>query len=438
MSGKNISRRRFVQTAASSAVVLSAGPSLGVLGANERLRVGLIGAGGRGSRHYRLFLENHKDAEIVAVSDLDPVRLDKAVRDIKTARPFQDFREIIDKKDIDAVFVCTPGHWHMIPTIMAMQAGKDVYVEKPAGHTIHEGRLLVEAAKKYNRVIQIGTQQRSGPHWINTRKRIQAGEIGQVTNVNVWNYWPVNARISGQLGKPDCDPPSGVNYDMWLGPAPKRPFNPSRWHYNFYFFFDYSGGMMQAWAIHHFDIVLWTMGHNIKSVSTVGNKYVLKDDRETPDTADAVFDCGDYTMYYALRHANRWIQPGRRNHAIEFIGTKGVLQISRSGFDMYHENDKPGTKPYYTEQPAGLPDYHGYNTAMHERNFLDCVRSRKTTRSDALSGHVGALPGHLANISYRVGRGIKWDADTETIPGDPEAAGLLTKHYREPWHLPKV
>ncbi|MHC4673309.1 MAG: Gfo/Idh/MocA family protein [Planctomycetota bacterium] len=435
MNGKKVSRRAFMQTAAA----VSASPALGVLGANERIRVGFIGAGGRAKRHYSLFLAKHKDSEIVAIADVDPVRVGQAAEAIKTARPTKDFRDVINNKDVDAVFICTPGHWHTIHAIMAMQAGKDVYVEKPTGHTIHEGRLLVEAAKKYNRVFQTGTQQRSGPHWINARKRVQAGQIGQVTNVNVCNYWNWWAKISGKsLNQPDGDPPPGVDYDMWLGPAPKRPFNPSRWHYNFYFFFDYSGGMMSAWAIHHFDIVMWTMGHNIKSVSTVGNRYVLKDDRDTPDTADAVFDCGNYTMYYALRHANGWIQPGKRNHSIEFIGTEGVLQISRGGFEMYRVKGKPGAKPYYSEKVAGEPDYHGYNTALHERNFLDCVRSRKPTRSDALSGHIGAWPGHLANISYRVGRAIKWDAEKETIPSDPEAAKLLTKQYREPWTLPEV
>ena len=223
MNGKIVSRRAFLQTAAA----VSASPALGALGANERIRIGFIGAGGRATRHYSLFLDKHKDAEIVAIADVDPVRLGQAAEAIKTAKPYQDFRHVIDNKDIDAVFVCPPGHWHTIPAVMAMQAGKDVYVEKPTGHTIHEGRLLVEAAKKYNRIFQTGTQQRSGPHWINARKRVQAGEIGQVTNVNVCNYWNWWIKVSGKsLNQPDGDPPPGLITTCGWGRHPSGPSIP--------------------------------------------------------------------------------------------------------------------------------------------------------------------------------------------------------------------
>ena len=243
--------------------------------------------------------------------------------------------------------------------------------------------------------------------------------------------------MGGNLGNPpDSDPPVGVDYDRWLGPAPKRPFNRARWHFSFYFHWDYSGGMMSAWGVHLFDVVMWTMGTNIKSVSTVGGIYVLKDARDTPDTAQAVFDCGDYVMTYSLRHANGWRLHDNMDHGIEFIGTKGVMQINRNGYHLFHEADRATRKPYYSEKRAGK-DW-GNSLIEHKKNFFDCIRSRKQTNADALAGHRSAIPGHLANISYRLGRSIQWDPKNETIPNDPKAAKLLTKNYRPPYTLPAV
>jgi len=216
---------------------------------------------------------------------------------------------------------------------------------------------------------------------------------------------------------------------MWLGPAPKRPFNLARFHFTFYFHFDYSSGMVCAWGVHLFDVILWAMGYSIKSVAMPGGIYVLKDARDTPDTAHAVFDCGQYVLDYALCHTSGWRRFGEMDHGIEFVGTNGVLQINRRGYEAFHEPNLRQRKPYASEENTSN------DTLLHQQNFFDCMRSRKPTAVDAQAGHEATICGYLANISYRIGRGIRWDAANETIPGDDEAARLLTKEYREPWHL---
>lgn len=433
MSSHHITRRTFIQSSLSTAAALSAaGPALGALGANDRIRLGVIGTGGRGNAHIH-DLKNHSDVELVAICDVDDAQLDRAAQNAAGfgAKPerYKDFRKLIDRKDIDAVFITSCCHWHAIPAVQAIRAGKDLYIEKPSGHTIHEGRVIADEARKHGRVVQIGLQQRSGPHWINAVERIKAGEIGQVTTVHTWNAWNID-EMGGRLGNPpDGEAPAGVDYDMWLGPAPKRAFNPARFHFGYYFFFDYSSGMTCAWGVHLFDVVAWALGYNLKSVAATGGIYVLKDARDTPDTLEAVFDCGHYTMSYSLNHNSGWRRHGNMDHGIEFVGTQGVLQINRSGFEMFHEADRAERKPYYTEKTIGD------DTPLHQRNFLDCMRSRKQPRVNAETGHQATAYGYLANISYRVGRGIRWDAEKDTIPGDPEAARLLTKEYREPWSL---
>ncbi len=430
MAVHHLSRRTFIQTGLSTAAALSAaGPALGALGANDRIRVGVIGTGGRGNSQMTS-MGKQENVEIVAVCDVDDAHLDRACKTAEKAggKPerYKDYRRVIDRKDIDAVFVVTCCHWHAIPAIAAMKAGKDVYVEKPIGHTIHEGRLIADTAKETNRVVQVGLQQRSVPHWQHAVQKIKAGELGRITAVHAWNGWAKN-ELGGTMGNPpDGDPPPGVDYDMWLGPAPKRPFNPARFHYNFYFFFDYSSGMINAWGVHLFDIIRWAMGDNLKSVSTAGGIYVLKDARDTPDTAHAVFDCGDYVLDYSLSHTSGWRRFGNMDHGIEFAGTEGVLQINRHMFQMFHGRE---TQPHYEEKNKSD------DTVLHQRNFFECMRSRKTPNVDALQGHLSSALGYLAIISYRVGRQIRWDAKNETIPGDAEAAKLLTKEYRAPYQL---
>jgi predicted dehydrogenase len=442
MSAHRLSRRTFMKSSLTTAAAASmAGPVLGALGANERIRVGVIGTGGRGNYHVRMFKPNpsgqyHQDAEVIALCDVDQRHLDRTAAEVPGARPqvFKDFRHLLDMREVDAVIVASPCHWHGLHGLHALKAGKDLFIEKPIGHTIEEGRLIIEAAGSTGRIVQVGQQQRSVPHWQNAVQRIREGELGQVTTVNVWNVWTLEG-MGGKLGNPpDGDPPEGVDYDLWLGPAPKRPFNPARFHFGFYFFWDYSSGMVCAWGVHLFDVVNWALGATLKSAAASGGIYVLKDARETPDTLSAVFDCGNYVMSYQMRHTNGF-QPfglmlhGDMDHGIEFVGTKGLLHINRGGYQMYHAADRDTRKPYYDEKATGNDTY------RHQRNFFDCIRSRKPPAVPAEAGQAAAVPGYLANISYRVGRSVRWDAEKNTIIGDAEAAKLLTKDYRAPWTL---
>jgi len=432
MTAADVSRRSFLQSTLSAAALAAARPTFGALNANDRIRVGVIGTGGRGVSHINAMC-HRKDVDIVAICDVDDSQLGRAAAAAEKGghqpKRFKDFRQVIDLPDVDAVFITTCCHWHAIPALAAMRAGKDVFLEKPAGHTIHECRLIADVAGETKRVVQIGTQQRSSPHWQNAIARIHDGQIGQVTAARAYNAWNLQ-EMGGKLGNPpDCDPPPGVDYDMWLGPAPKRPFNPARFHFGFYFFFDYSSGMTNAWGVHLFDVVQWALGPTIRSAAASGGIYVLKDARDTPDTLEAVFDCGDYTMHYSLSHTNGWRRFGDMDHGIEFVGTEGVLQINRRGFNMFKEDARARREPYYSEKVVGDA------TVQHQANFFDCMRSRAQTTADAQAGYHAATAGYLALIAYRLGRSVRWDAEAATIPGDAEAARMLTKEYRDPWHL---
>ncbi len=433
MERSPITRRGFMKGAAgiaSLSLARSSGPAYGAKGANEKVVMGFIGTGGQGTAHIQEFAKM-EDVAIAAVCDVDQAHREAAAKAAGSSpKQFKDFRQLLDMKDIDAVLIATPDHWHGIAAIEACKAGKDVYCEKPMTHNIREGRLLLDAVKKHNRVIQVGTQQRSSRHWINAVERIKAGEIGKVHMVNVWHAWS-SKEMRGNMGHPaDAPVPDGVDYDMWLGPAPKRPFNPLRFHWTFYFFWDYAGGMVSDWAVHLFDVVCWAMGPGVKSVSMVGGKLAFDDARDTPDTAVAGFECPGYTMAFSIKHDNGWQPHGTSGgHGIEFFGQDRTLQINRQGFQMYDDKDRGTRKPYY-EEKGTTPLFD------HERNFIECVRSRKRTNNDAQTGFDMQIPCHLANISYRVGgRRIEWDAAKETIPNDPEACKLLTREYREPWVL---
>ena len=430
-----LSRRTFLARAAGGAVVASmaplAAPAIGALGANEKVRLGCIGTGGRGCHHIQESVARMSgEVQIVAVCDVDRSHMDEAATLAGGGvQKFADFRKVLDLKEVDAVVIATPDHWHALPAIRACEAGKDVYVEKPIGHNIREGRLVAEAMKKHNRVVVTGTQHRSTPHFMEAVQRIRAGEIGKVSFVHAWNAWRLDqmggSGPEGMGNPPDGPPPEGVDYDTWLGPAPKRPFNPRRFHFYFSFFWDFSGGMVSSWGVHLFDVVAWALGTGIDAVTTGGGRHFFKDMRETPDTASTIFECPGYTMTYTMRHANSLPIYGRMDHGIDFCGDQGTLRINRSGFEIVLEDQRD--KPLFVQDKG--------SDLLHKKNFIACIKSRAKPNSDALDGHLSAVYGHLANISYRVGRKLRWDPKTETILGDSEASALLTREYRAPWGL---
>ena len=450
-------RRQFIKRVVQTGAVVSATALSGkdVLGANERVRVGLIGCGGRGMFDAKL-MRDVPNAEFVAVCDLYPPHLARAKEWAGTsAKEFKDFRRLLEQKDIDAVLIATPDHWHAIPTVLACQAGKDVYVEKPLAHNIQEGRTMVEAARRHNRVVQMGAQQRSAPHYAEVARIIQSGELGRVHFVRIWNY--TNMFPSGVGRAPDSDPPEGVDWDMYLGPAPYVPFNKNRFIGTYRWFWDYGGGLVTDFGIHRFDSMQQIMKADAPvSVTASGGRYGLTDGAETPDVVQVTYQYPGFILSYEAcmlnAHGAGGRTPGKkyyqargaddRPHGEAYYGTNGTLIADRLGFEIYPEsNTTSGPGAAGREQRS-----EGFRmqrkemsaedaTASHVKNFIECVRSRKKPAADVEIGHRSTIVAHLGNIAYRTGHKIRWDAAKEEIVDDPEAAKLLARQRRKPWAL---
>ncbi len=443
-----LSRRTLVGGAAA---FLSAASSLRVLGANERIGVGFIGYGLIGKRHVLDFKEQ-PDVDILGVAEAHRGRLEEARALIGGGvKGHADFRRLLDDRAIDAVVISTPDHWHALMTMLACAAGKDVYVEKPLTLFVREGRWMIDAARRFQRIVQVGTQQRSGAHYQRARELIRSGHIGKIVSVRMQAYRNI---LPGFGAPPDGEPPAELDWEMFLGPAPKRRYNPNRGIYHFRWFWDYSGGQMTNLAAHSLDIVDWYLdGKPPRAVTSAGGRFCLQDNGETPDTQDALIEYPGFTAVWSHREGSL----GRRDeHSLEFFGTKASLAVSRRGFlvtpdaRVPPENAVPqftgahpvggparvasaGPVQYWTE---ALKDQSGDQRLQfqgHARNFLDCVRSRKQPIADLESGHRVATTCHLANLSLHVGRKLRWDADREEIAGDPEASKLLQRPYRPPW-----
>lgn len=401
-----------------------------VLGANERIRVGLIGCGGMGRGDLATFLAN-KDVDCPIVCDVDDRQAARArflVEEMRNVAPetTRDFRRVLDRKDVDAVIVATPDHWHALPTVMACQAGKDVYVEKPLATSIAEGRAMVEAARRHNRVVQMGTQWRSSESMAEAVAFVRAGKLGKVRFVRCWAYldW------IGDIGNPsDGSPPEGVDYDFWLGPAPRRPFNPNRFHFNFRWFWDYAGGLMTDWGVHLINVALWAMGTAPpRSVSSSGGKYVLNDNSETPDTQIAVFDFPTYALIW--EHQVRCgVGMNNRPWGIWFSGTEGTLILNDAGWEVISEPKKQTLQPLTR---PGSPD----PRPAHVRNFLDCMRTRQQPVEHVELGHFVTTVAHLGNVALRSNTKILWDPVRERVTNSREANRLVGVRYRKPWVLP--
>jgi predicted dehydrogenase len=349
----------------------------------------------------------------------------------------RDFRKVLEMENLDAVIVATPDHWHALPTIMACQAGKDVYVEKPLSVSIGEGRVMVNAARKYGRVVQMGTQQRSADHYTQAVEFVKSGKLGTIRLVRAWAYldWKGETPVL-----PDAEPPAGVDYDMWLGPAPVRPFNKNRFHFTFRWYWDYSGGLMTDWGAHMIDIANWGMGIKAPSSAlSVGGKFGYPNDAmQTPDTQQVIWEFPGFSMIW--EHAlGVGRGPEAREHGVVFHGNNGVLVVDRAGWQVYPETDRVD-KPVREYKMAGVPrqesggDYH----LTHVKNFIDCMRTRERPHSDVEIGHNSMIACHLGNMAYRLGRRVKWDVENERVIGDDEARSYVTRAYRAPWKLPQI
>ncbi len=447
----SIHRRGFLRSTTVALTALSAGQ---VPGANERIGVGLIGFGLIGRFHLAA-LKQQPDVQVTAVCDAHRGRVEAAAG-MAGSRPakYGDFRKLLDDKRVDAVYVATPDHWHALMTMLACAAGKDVYVEKPLTLFVREGRWMLDVARRYKRVVQVGTQNRSGPPFQRARRYIQEGKLGRIvcaSNNNSRNVMP------GFGNPPDQAPPPELDYDMFLGPAPKRPYNPNRSIYHFRWFWDYSGGQATNLGQHSLDLVHWMLGvKGPKAVYSTGGRWFLQDNCEVPDTQDVILEYPGLIVTCQYREATAG-RGGLGMGGLTFYGTYGCLPISRSGFEVSpdpkvnpnnvvagilgvqgHPVGGPQLEPEEKGQLWTTPeeDHSGdaiKDYARHTRNFLDCIKSRKEPLSDLESGHQVATACHLSNISLRTGRKLNWDADREQILGDPQANAMLIRPYRAPW-----
>ncbi|MFO0958209.1 MAG: Gfo/Idh/MocA family oxidoreductase [Isosphaeraceae bacterium] len=396
---------------------------------NEAITLGFIGVGGMGTGLLNIFRQM-PDVKVAAVCDVyEPHRLKARELAGGSCEEFKDFRRVLDRKDIDAVVVATPDHWHAIPTILACQAGKDVYCEKPLSYRIAEGRAMVEAARKYNRVTQMGNLIHAGENYRRVVEIVRSGALGPIGKTRVWM-----AADRRGLGKPaDCDPPAGCDYDFWLGPAPLRPFNPNRFTFNWRWYWDYAGGLLCDFCCHIVDLVHWAMEVDAPStVTATGGRYILEDNGETPDTLEVLYHYDKGPRGFDMI----WSQNDFNSHGFEdmglgimFQGTNGTLVANYSKYTIIPE--KKGEK--IVEPEPSLPRSPG-----HHREWLDAIKSRSQASCHFEYGHRLSSVGHLGNMALRTGEKLKWDAQAETT-NRPEANAYLARaEYRAPWSLPKV
>lgn len=422
-------RRGFLKSAAAAGLTVNLFPQM-ARGANDKVRAGFIGVGRMGTSNMRAALQND-GIEIAAICDVYEPHLKKAVDATKgQAKGYRDFREILADKSIDVVCISTPDHWHAYMTVEACKAGKDVYVEKPISVTVEEGQLMVKAARKYNRVVQAGTQQRSQTHFQKAAEIVRSGALGDVTFVRTWNY--ANLTPEGAGSPADAPPPEGLDWDMWLGPAPKRPFNTNRWGIGdrwstFRYFWDYAGGWMTDWAIHLLDIVQMTYDEQMpQSVTALGERYFLKDNTETPDTLTVTYTYPKFMAVYENRqgNANSMINQG---YGILFHGRRGTLFVDRAVLRVTPERGVTDLEP--TEIKMS-----NYGNREHWANFLDCVKTRKRPVSDVETCHRSSTTCHLANIALRSKLRVDFDPAAERI-AQVEARKYAARANRAPWKI---
>jgi len=419
---KGMTRRDFLKRTGAVAgaglafPTIITGPALGaadVPAASERVRLGFIGVKNRGMQNLRPLMKH-----AVAVCDVDKVVLAAAKEAVEKANgscaAYTDYRKLLESKDIDAVVISTPDHWHALQTIHACQAGKDVFCEKPLSLTIHEGQAMVKAARRYNRIVQTGSQQRSGSEFILGRELIRSGRIGKVHTVRV-GIPGVNFKGPAV---PNSAPPPELDFDFWLGPAPERPYNEKQVHYNFRFFWDYSGGQMTNWGAHHLDITQWYLGMDESGpVSAVGTAvYNTERLYEVPES---------FEVTYKYPNGVTLICGRNEKGGATFEGDKGTLFVNRGKLEL-----TPGE--LLTE---AVPKNNA--EGAHYANWLDCIKSRKLPTTDVAIGHRSATVCHLGNLAIRTGRPVTWDPAKEQIIGDTEQAKRLHYAYRSPWKLPE-
>ena len=441
------SRRNFLQNSAAIAggsVLLSALDNKAFaifknrISPGEQINIGAIGINGMGWADVSAAVKI-PGVNLVALCDIDKNVLDQRMKDLaklnidsSKVKTYSDYRQLLDRKDIDAVIIGTPDHWHALIMMNACEAGKDVYCEKPVGNSIGECRAMVAAQQRYKRVVQAGQWQRSQQHFKDAVNFVQSGQLGNIRTVKVWCYqgWMKPGPVI-----PDSAPPAGVDYTKWLGPAPIRPFNASRFHFNFRWFWDYAGGLMTDWGVHLIDYGLLGMKSPIpKSVSALGGRFAYPDlYEETPDTLTTLYEFDGFNMVW---DSAMGIDNGsyNRDHGIAYIGNNGTLILNRGGWEVIEERQGKNkvSKPFEKSSDNGLD--------KHMQNFVDVIKSRKMEDlhcSIQAGAHVATVS-QMGNIAYRSGKKLEWDGAKERFTDEDINKKYLMKEYHNGYHLPKV
>jgi predicted dehydrogenase len=441
----SFSRRDFA-TGATLATALSYSR---IMGANDRVRMGYIGLGNRGDQVHDAFLE-HGDNQTTAVCDLREDYMDFAVRKSRaTPRKHNDYRKLIEDKEVDAVVIATPDHWHAIMFIDACHAGKDVYVEKPLSLTVVEGRRMVEVARETKRVTQVGIHRRSSPFLKEAADFVRGGGIGHVTmarGYHIQNMFPAG------IGRPaDGPPPSAEEWDKWLGPAPKVPYNRNREFYKFRWFYNYSGGQLTNYGVHYMDMLRWCLGKEYpKAVTAMGGKWAVEDNREIPDTLEALWEFDGGTMVTFNQYEANGAPGTPKGAEMELRGTKGTMYLYPRNWEVVPERnvsvesfartplDRQGEEKVRSARKAVIDPKEAkgsQDTAFHARNFLDCLKSRARCSCDIEIGHRSTSATLIANIAHKTRSFLEWDGRAERFTNSEAANRLLHYKYRAPYKL---
>lgn len=441
---KELSRRQFLGSSAKNAAGMAAG-MVGVglaatsahAAPHERVNLGIIGVRGRGKTLAEAFA-GLPQAEVVTVCDVDESIVRETANSVaeiqgRTPKRQSDFRNVLDDSRVDAVVIATPDHWHALMTILACQAGKDVYVEKPVSHNLREGEAMIAAAKQSGQIVQCGLQQRSSEHFRSAIDYVRSGKLGQV---HLAKAWSVNRRKP--IGSKSTAPvPEGVNYDLWLGPAPDREFQPNRFHHNWHWFWDYGAGELGNWGVHMLDVARWGLNVEWPEIVTAnGGKHAFHDEQETPDTlfVNFQFSAGSRGRNHQpsapksiVWEHRLWTNHGieGRSTAVAFYGERGTLIVDRGGWKVYGTREAPSAQPADQLKP-------------HLVNFLEAVKTGAPLHCDLATGHVSSGLCHLGNIAHRTTGHLLVDPLDADFGLPANAAHLLTREYRSPWELPTI
>lgn len=444
-------RRKFMKVGAAAMTAASASR---VKGANDRVNMALIGCGGRGMSVARKIhaLDN---AGYMAFADVYDPQAAKSKAEFGGGATYRDFRKLLENKDVDAIHIGTPDHWHCIPAILGLEAGKHVYCEKPLTHNIMEGRAVVEASKKHpKQVFLTGTQHRSAPHFMEVEDMVQSGKLRDVHFVKIWNY--ANLTPNGIGTQPDQSPPEGLDWDMYLGPAPEVPFNKARFLRTYRWFFDYAGGWITDYGVHRFDTVHQIMHDELpRSVSVEASRFVLGGMGDQPDTLQMTIRYDNFVLSYEAINTNGFgafgrLTPGLTHHSargkenrpngMAFFGSNGTVIADRRAWELIPEEgsrygDRYGGTAQAGEKLERRAENAGEPSGLHGAHFIRCVLEGEKPRTDALTGHRASLIAHLGNIAYKTGQKLHWDATGERFIDSPEADQWLGRKARKPWDL---